>query len=187
MPQPLTIVTGLPRSGTSLLMQMLAAGGHPILTDQLRSPDEDNPRGYLEYEPVKTTKQNPAWLASAPGHAVKIIHLLLADLPPDLPADIILIRRDLREVLASQRKMLARTGKSPKLPDAQLAPIFERQLTATLGLIHSRPRWRLLELNYADILQAPPTAAAALNAFLNHTLNEQKMIQAIDPALHRNR
>lgn len=182
-----TIVTGLPRSGTSLMMQMLAAGGMPILTDALRTPDDDNPRGYLEYEPVKTLKTDSSWLRAASGKAVKMVHLLLADVPVDIPANIILMRRDIREVLTSQRKMLERSGKTPKLPDAQLAAIYDKQLAATRTLITQRPSWRLLEINYAAILRDPPTTAAEIGAFLGLVLDPEKMVQTVDPALYRNR
>src|SRR5450432_3057856 len=109
----ITVVSGLPRSGTSLMMQMLAAGGMPLLTDQIRAPDQDNPRGYFEFERVKQIKRDQAWLGSAVGKAVKIIHLLLYDLPPNRNYRVIFMRRNIEEVLISQRKMLQRTARQP--------------------------------------------------------------------------
>ena len=135
--RPVTIVSGLPRSGTSLMMQMLAAGGIPPMTDALRAADPSNPRGYLELEAVKKLKADRSWLPQARGKAVKIIHLLLADLasaPPDedgLPLEfrVVMMRRPIAEIVASQRAMLSRQGKvSAALPDAQLAKIFTEQL-----------------------------------------------------------
>src|SRR5665213_1543473 len=123
----ITIVSGLPRSGTSLMMQMLAAGGIPPLTDQQRMPDENNPRGYLEYEAVKQLRNDRSWLANARGKAVKIIHLLLSELPNDgsLTFRVFLMQRAIDEVLASQRKMLARDGKAgAALADETLARIY---------------------------------------------------------------
>lgn len=106
-----TIASGLPRSGTSLVMQMLRAGGMTLLTDRVRPPDEDNPRGYYEFEPVKQTASDPAWLKAAQGKAVKMVFRLLVDLPPDYAYRVVLMTRKLEEVLASQRVMLARSGK----------------------------------------------------------------------------
>ena len=101
----LTIVSGLPRSGTSLMMQMLQAGGLPAFTDRVRSADESNPRGYFEFEPVKRLRTDRSWLPQARGHAIKIIHLLLRELPLDgsLVYRIVFMQRPLEEVLASQR------------------------------------------------------------------------------------
>src|ERR1022692_2693155 len=93
-----TVVSGIPRSGTSLMMQMLAAGGMPVLAGELRAPDEDNPRGYFEFEPVKRTKRDPAWLREAPGKAVKVVYLLLRDLPAGYDYRVIVMRRDLNDV-----------------------------------------------------------------------------------------
>ena len=101
MDDVITIVSGLPRSGTSLMMQMLEAGGMPVLTDGIRDADEDNPRGYYELEAVKRTKDDPAWLHGAPGKVVKMIYLLLYDLPTTYNYRIIFMRRPLSEVVAS--------------------------------------------------------------------------------------
>src|SRR6266704_120595 len=127
----ITIVSGLPRSGTSLMMQMLSAGGMPILTDGVRAADEDNPRGYLEFEAVKRTKEDSTWVAGASGKAVKMVYLLLHDLPAGNEYSVILMRRDIREVIASQRAMLARLGKQgADVTDERMAAIFEEQMQA---------------------------------------------------------
>ena len=113
-----TVVSGLPRSGTSLMMQMLAAGGIPLLTDGVRTPDLDNPRGYFEFEPVKQTRQDPSWIPTAVGKAVKMVTVLLRDLPPEFDYRVILICRDLDETVASQKAMLHRlcSDMAPKKP-----------------------------------------------------------------------
>ena len=117
-----TVVSGLPRSGTSLMMQMLAAGGVELLIDQIRRADADNPRGYFELEAVKRTRQDASWLDDAAGKAVKVIHLLLRDLPDDREYRVVMMSRDLDEVLASQQAMLARSGKKgANLPPERLA------------------------------------------------------------------
>src|SRR5688572_8703668 len=107
----ITVVSGLPRSGTSLMMQMLQAGGMPVLTDGERSADESNPRGYLELEAVKRTRSDAGWIAEAVGKAVKVIHLQLRDLPSSHQYRVIFMRRDLNEVVASQQSMLDRIGR----------------------------------------------------------------------------
>ncbi len=116
----ITVVSGLPRSGTSLMMQMLVAGGLPALTDAVRSPDESNPRGYFEFEPVKRLRTDASWLEQARGRAVKIIHLLLRELPTDgrFQYRVLFLRRPLEEVIASQSAMLARAGKASAEPVA---------------------------------------------------------------------
>src|SRR4051812_48441025 len=125
----ITIVSGLPRTGTSLMMQMLAAGGIPPLTDNLRQPDESNPRGYYEFEPVKKLRSDRTWLGQARGKAVKIIHLLLRELPVDgsFRYRVLLMQRPMSEVLSSQRAMLARQGKA-SADDAMLTKIYAAQL-----------------------------------------------------------
>ena len=128
-PLPVTVVSGLPRSGTSLAMQMIHAGGIPALTDGQRTSDDSNPRGYFELERVKQLKQDKSWLDEAAGKVVKVIHLLLAELPDDRPYRVVFMQRDLREVVQSQATMLARSGR----PGGQLAPerliaVYEQQL-----------------------------------------------------------
>src|SRR5579872_1312474 len=112
-----TIVSGLPRSGTSMMLRMLAAGGLPILTDGVRTPDEDNPHGYLEWEGVKSLARDASWVASARGKGVKVIYYWLRDLPRDCRYRVIFMRRDLDEVLASQAAMLERRGVREPRPD----------------------------------------------------------------------
>src|SRR3569833_79554 len=107
----ITVVSGLPRSGTSMMMQMLAAGGMPMLTDGVRGPDPDNPRGYFAFGPVKRTPQDARWLAGAPGKAVKVVHSLLPALPGGYEYRVLFMLRDMHEVLASQDTMLRRLGR----------------------------------------------------------------------------
>src|SRR4051812_40403893 len=115
----ITIVSGLPRSGTSLMMQMLGAGGMQLLTDGQRAPDEHNSRGYFEHEAVKHSRKDLSWLNQANGKAVKVVHLLLAPLPLDRSYRVIFMLRDLQEVITSQRVMLSKQGRvSAALPDA---------------------------------------------------------------------
>jgi hypothetical protein len=185
---PVTIVSGLPRSGTSLMMQMLAAGGLPALTDHIREADEDNPHGYLEFERAKQSKQDAGWLDDAHGKAVKMVHLLLLDLPLDRQYRVIFMRRDLREVLASQRRMLERSNRAgAQLSDEALAKVFAEQVERVLHWLRGQPNFIVLEVLYSDLVAAPAEHAHQINTFLGGGLNEAAMALAVDPALYRNR
>ena len=184
----ITVVSGLPRSGTSLMMQMLAAGGLPPLTDNVRAADEDNPRGYLEFEPVKRTRQDPSWVPTAIDKCVKMVYLLLRDLPPNHNYRVILMRRDLIEVLASQDAMLRRSGKlGGNLPPDRMAALYNGQLSQITEWLARQPNFSLLEVQHRDCLYRTAETASAINTFLGGRLDEPRMIAAIDPALHRNR
>ena len=187
-PDFITIVSGLPRSGTSLMMQMLVAGGLPALTDEARPPDQSNPRGYLEFERVKRLRSDQSWVAEARGKAVKIIHLLLSELPLDGRFDyrVLLMRRSIAEVVASQRSMLTRLGK-PSASAETLAPIFQRQLASAEQLLGSHPCFRYRAINYCDLIERPLETARAINSFLEDLLNPDAMAKAVDPTLYRER
>ena len=130
----LTIVSGLPRSGTSMMMRMLDAGGIPALTDHVRAADPSNPNGYYEYEPIKKTKEDPSWLPAAIGMAVKMVHVLLLDLPLSYAYRVLFMQRDIEEVIESQNRMLERLGKnSNDLPSQSLElhlPVADRRRDA---------------------------------------------------------
>jgi len=183
------IVSGLPRSGTSVMMQMLAAGGAPVLTDGERRADVDNPRGYFELEAVKAIGRDASFLDGAGGKAVKMIHALLAQLPLDRDYRVIFMRRNLDEVLASQRKMLDRRGQAgAALSDAQLKAIYENQLQQVFRwLAEHVDRVRMLEVDYGALISDARATARGVNAFLGGALNEEAMAAAVDPSLHRNR
>jgi len=184
----ITVVSGLPRSGTSLMMQMLSAGGLPILSDGIRAPDDDNPRGYYEFEPVKKTRQDTSWLRLAAGKAVKMVHLLLRDLPPSHEYRVILLNRDLDEVLASQRTMLERSGKKgADLPPERLAAVFRQQLTQLDSWLAQQPNFRVLKVSHRECIQNPASVASAVNQFLDGGLDETAMAAVIDPELYRQR
>lgn len=188
--ESLIVVTGLPRAGTSMLMQMLAAGGMPVLSDGLREADEDNPRGYLEFEPVKKLLKDSAWLIGCRGKAVKIVAPLLAALPPGLVCRVILIERDLDEVLDSQDRMLARRNEPlSATPERRrlLKDHFARMLDRAKVMLARRPGTQFLTIKYGDVISDPYTAAEMVNGFLGGGLDVAKMAAAVDPALHRNR
>lgn len=181
-----TVVSGLPRSGTSMVMKMLEAGGMPLLSDHLRAPDEDNPRGYYELERVKGLKDDKAWMYEAMGKAVKIISLLLLEIPPDFNYRVLFIRRNLREVLASQQQMLARRGE-PHDPanDARMTMVFEKHLKHTEEWLRVQDNIQVLFLEHADLIATPDVSAARIKEFLALDLDVDRMAAVVDPSLHR--
>jgi hypothetical protein len=162
-----TIVSGLPRSGTSLMMQMLAAGGMQVLTDGRRAADQHNPRGYFELEAVKHTRTDHSWLAQAEGKAVKVVHLLLPHLPSDREYRVIFMHRNLTEVFASQRAMLQQQGRPvATLPDSKLGEIFEKQLAEVRQWLSQNPNFQVLNLRHRNVIEMPLTVAQQITAFL---------------------
>jgi hypothetical protein len=189
-----TVVSGVPRSGTSLVMQMLGAGGMPVMTDGKRAADTDNPRGYFEYEPVKRTASDSSWISEARGRAVKVIHTLLRHLPEDTELRILFVERDLGEVLQSQARMLARAGAQAESPAGSGAPdedqvlqrVFAAQIREALEHAARRPRCALLRLSHRDLIQHPSLTAGRIDGFLGGGLDTVAMAECVDPALHRN-
>jgi hypothetical protein len=188
MPPFITVVSGLPRSGTSLVMQMLSAGGMPVLTDAGRASDDDNPSGYFEFQPVKRTRSDPSWVPAAVGKAVKVIYLLLAELPNGFSYRVIFMRRDLAEVVASQRTMLHTRGElGAGLPPDELARVFERQVEKTEAWLAAQPSFTVLYLNYRDVVADPRPHAEKIRDFLDFDLNTAAMAAAVNPELYRQR
>ena len=160
----ITVVSGLPRSGTSLMMQMLVAGGRKLLVDERRQPDEDNRRGYFEFEPVKNLRQDASWLPQARGKAVKIISQLLFELPATETYRIVLMQRNINEVLASQGAMLARPGHAHSHGD--LGNAFIAHLKKLDSWLAERENISILHVNYASTIAAPLVVANQVNQFL---------------------
>ncbi len=187
-PRVITVVSGLPRSGTSLMMNMLEAGGISPLVDNARAADEDNPRGYYEFERVKKLKQDQAWLPSARGKAVKVISALLAQLPAGESYRVIFMQRNMAEILASQRRMLERRGEpADKISDAEMAALFERHLKQVTGWLAAQPNMTVMYVDYRRLIVSPQELVSAVNAFLGGWLDESKMAAAVDSTLYRNR
>lgn len=184
----ITIVSGLPRSGTSLMMQMLQAGGMHLLTDSRRAPDDHNPRGYFELEAVMHSRNDLSWLNEAGGKAVKVIHLLLPHLPVDRDYRVIFMLRELQEVIVSQRVMLTQQGRpAATLTDATLAGVFEKQLATARQWLANHPNFRVLYVNYRDVIDHPLEVAGEINLFLTGNLLVADMVAAVEPALYRQR
>jgi len=182
----ITVVSGLPRSGTSMLMQMLEAGGLPLFTDAERVADPSNPRGYYEHVRIKALARDNTWLAEAEGHVVKVIAQLLRHLPDGFDYRVVFLDRDLDEVLASQSAMLQRLGRPAAKPTV-LRPVFERQLAEAKRWLDAYPRADVLYVPHRDVIAEPAAQAARINAFLGGALDENAMAATVDPALHRQR
>jgi predicted AlkP superfamily phosphohydrolase/phosphomutase/tetratricopeptide (TPR) repeat protein len=183
------VVTGLPRSGTSMLMQMLAAGGMDVLSDGLREADEDNPRGYFEFEPVKNLVKDSTWLFEGRGRVIKIVAPLLTALPSGLPCHVILCERDLEEVLDSQERMLLRRNR-PLAATPDRRRILKGEYAHTLGrvktMLRRRPDTQLLVIQLRNVISDPLVTAERMNKFLGGGLDVAKMAAVIDSTLHRN-
>jgi hypothetical protein len=184
----ITIVSGLPRSGTSLMMQMLVAGGMTPLSDGERQADEDNPRGYLEWERIKQLPQDPGCIAEAEGKVVKVISRLLLALPAGHEYRIIFMERPLAEVLASQDQMLRRRGtyKEGASP-AAISAAFEKHLREVYAWMEGKPHVKAMRVAYHDVLGDPKGVGEKLAEFLGIELNLEAMPRQVDASLYRNR
>jgi hypothetical protein len=184
----ITIVSGLPRSGTSLLMQMLAAGGVPILSDGQRPPDVDNPRGYLEWERIKQLPKDPGCIAEAEGKAVKVISQLLLSLPPGHQYRVIFMLRPLPEIMASQDEMLRRRGTFDANEDhAGVARAFQDHLSEVHAWLNGKPQVKVMRVSYHRVLREPKETANRLAKFLQMPLDVEAMARQVDGTLYRQR
>jgi len=183
-----SVVTGVPRSGTSMMMRMLEQGGLPALTDSVRMADSDNPNGYYEFEPVKRLTQDSSWLPRAEGLAVKMVYALLHHLPLDRPYRVVLMTRDLGEVVRSQNRMLKRLGRPPrKIGDERAIEMFRAHLAETEKWLDQAPGVTWRRVDYSDLLRDPAAALAPVNELLGGTLDVAAMSAVVDPSLYRNR
>jgi hypothetical protein len=187
--KPIVVVSGLPRSGTSMMMQMLSAGGLETLTDELRPADESNPQGYYELEWVKGLEEGEDvdWLKEARGKAVKIIAFLLRYLPEDFNYKVIFMHRELDEVLASQARMLALRGETSDTDDTRMRELFERHLVGTRQMLDARPCVEVLDLSFNEIQVDAARHAGRANRFLGGRLDEVCMAAVVNPQLYRSR
>ena len=186
----ITIVSGLPRSGTSLMMQILEAGGLPILKDDLREADADNPKGYYEFERVKQVAQDQAWLQDARGKAVKMVSALLLDLPllGSYTYRVIFMRRKMEEILASQKTMLERSGKpTDAIGDEKMAALFRKHLRQVDKWMSEQPQVQVLYVSYNELMADPIQEIERISQFLGNELDAKKMASVIDRTLYRQR
>jgi hypothetical protein len=184
-----TVVSGLPRSGTSLMMQMLHAGGIPAVSDGQRVADVDNPRGYFEVEAIKKLKEDASWIGDAKGKVLKAISMLLFDLPKEHSYRVVFMLRHMDEILASQKEMLKRRGtlKDGGPSDEQMKQYFESHLEKVKGWLATQPNFKVLYCPYNEVLEKPDQYAGQLVEFLGGKLDRAAMIKAVDPSLYRNR
>jgi predicted AlkP superfamily phosphohydrolase/phosphomutase/tetratricopeptide (TPR) repeat protein len=178
------VVSGLPRSGTSMMMQMLAAAGIPPWADGERSADDSNPRGYFELSKVLQLPQNQAWLARGCGKALKIVAPLLHHLPLTPKFRVIFMTRPIETVLRSQRTMLARSGQRAA-DDASLATAYSSLLGETAAWLHSRPDVAVLPVAYDDVISNPDAAAQLVASFLGRPFNTPAAARSVDRSLRR--
>lgn len=186
---PLIVVSGLPRSGTSMLMQMLEAGGVDVVADFERAADPDNPEGYYELERVKEIDRgrDTAWLADARGRAIKIVSHYLRYLPDTNNYRVIFMHRSLDEVLASQATMLERRDADAGADDARMKELYIEHLAKAARELASRPCFDTLDLQHRATIRDPAAAAAHINRFLGGSLDEAAMATVVNPDLYRKR
>ncbi len=184
----ITIVSGLPRSGTSLMMQMLDAGGVPVLSDGERKADHDNPKGYLEFERIKQLPKNPGLIAEAEGKVVKVISELILSLPMDHEYRIVFMQRPLPEVLKSQDEMLRRRGNADSIGDnSAIEEFFQRHLIEVNKWLAGKSNVQIMRVHYHRILREPKVVAEEVAAFLTLPLDIEAMTRQVDGSLYRNR
>lgn len=182
------VVSGLPRSGTSMMMKMLAEGGLQTVTDSLRSADDDNPNGYFEFEPVKQMAEgNIRWLEEARGRVIKVISALLEHLPSKYHYKVVFMERPLQEVLASQKKMLLNRSESSTVSDEEMAEQFKEHLAAIKYWLARQPNIEVFYMDYGKMLASPEIQCKTIAQFLDIPVDVAKMQAVPNEKLYRNR
>lgn len=186
---PIIVVSGLPRSGTSMMMMTLEAGGLEAFIDNIRVADDDNPKGYYELERVKQLdKGDTGWLLEARGKVVKVISALLKHLPSDHQYKVVFMHRDMDEIMGSQKKMLINRSEDPnKASDEELTELFKKHKASVFNCLHMQPNVDLLDIHYGEFLADPQQNVQRINTFLGGHLNVERMVEVADPKLYRNR
>jgi hypothetical protein len=187
--EPVIVVSGLPRSGTSMCMKMLEAADIPIVQDGIRTADVDNPKGYFEYEKVKDLDKggDNSWISEARGKAIKIISFLLPNLVAENNYKIIFMRRDIDEILASQNKMLDHRSEENVVEDERMKKVYSDHLVKVFSMLKYRDEMDFIEIKYNDVLKDPRPEAERINRFLGGKYSVDKMMTVVDPSLYRNR
>lgn len=185
----ITVVSGLPRSGTSMMMKMLEVGGIPPMTDNIRTADDDNPKGYYEYERVKKMPEGDvAWVKDAQGKVVKVIAALLEYLPEDYIYKVLFMRRSMDEILASQKQMLIRSGKpTDEISDEKLAELYGKHVAKVENWMSQQSNLKVLDVDYNDLMQNPDPYPEKIQQFLGLEMDVEQMSRVVDPALYRQR
>lgn len=185
-PATVTIVSGLPRSGTSMMMKILEAGGLEIFSDNQRLADEDNPKGYYELEQVKALKDgDTTWVKEASGKVVKVISSLLEYLPAGYKYKIVFMRREIAEILASQRQMLLRRGEASNVDDRKMAEIFQEHLKRVRVWLANQPHMDVLYVDYNALMADPTPEVKKVASFLSLNEKLEAMLAVPDQKLYR--
>lgn len=188
MDNVITIVSGLPRSGTSMMMKILEVGGMETITDGIRKANEDNPHGYYEYEMVKRIKVDTTWVRKTRGKVFKMISQLLFELPSNEKYKIIFMQRRMNEILASQRKMLVHMGNSDdSVSDEKMGKFLNKHLSKIMKWMADRKYISVLYIDYNDLIINPNEQIKKLSLFLNDKVNVERAVKVIDKSLYRNR
>ena len=184
----ITIVSGLPRSGTSMMMRMLEAGGMEVLTDNIRKADIDNPKGYYEFERVKKIKEDSSWLECAKSKTFKMVSMLLYELPKDKNYKVVFMKRNIEEVLTSQRRMLERQ-KSVEVDVnyEKMGRLYAKHLRHLVPWLEAQENIEVIYISYNNLIENPLENLANLNEFLGNKLDFGKMARVVDKSLYRNR
>jgi hypothetical protein len=188
----ITIVSGLPRSGTSLMMQMLEAGGMAVLSDGERKADTDNPKGYLEWERIKQLPKDHSVIAEAEGKVVKVISQLVLSLPAGHEYRIVFMQRPLPEVLKSQDEMLRRRGNADSVASSSaetyaIEEAFQKHLLEMNKWVEGKENMQMMKVHYHRVLREPRPVAEQVTAFLQGPLDIDAMVKQVDGSLYRNR
>ena len=186
--RPIIVVSGLPRSGTSMMMKMLAEGGLAAVTDSIRNADEDNPNGYFEFEPVKKLAEGQSgWLTDAEGKTVKVVSALLEHLPPQHHYKVIFMEREIKEILASQQKMLSRRNELSRASDADMEAQFRQHLAASKYWLARQPNMEVLYMDYNRLMADPADPCQAVADFIGVPVDVTRMLGVPNERLYRNR
>lgn len=180
----IVVVSGLPRSGTSLMMQMLQSGGIEVLTDSNRKADVSNPKGYLEYKPVMALHKDNSWLNIAQNKSIKIVAPLLKFLDPKYRYKVIFMTRDLSEVVKSQQKMI---GKDIDTLPVKLFEAYKRQLQQVETWKEKEPSVEFIYIDYKDAIYNTERTVKKVASFVGKQLNTEAMQSCVDKNLHRNK
>lgn len=185
MKQPIIITSGLPRSGTSMMMKMLQAGGLDLLTDEIRAADEDNPKGYYEYEKVKNLHKDSSWIYQAEGKVLKVISMQLFHLPPVYQYNVVFMERKLEEIIQSQNAMIKRRQQKPAADDSTIHELFTKHLACVTAWLDQQKNISTCKISFNKMLTAPEEEIERLIDFFGGQLDHDSMFQVIDKSLYR--
>ncbi len=181
----ITVVSGLPRSGTSMMMKMLQAGGLDLLADDLRAADEDNPKGYFEDDRVKRLHKDSSWIQEAQGKVIKVISLQLFHLPAQYQYRVVFMERKLEEIIKSQNEMLNRRNQKAAADDQTTLSLYEKHLVKVRSWLEKQNNFSFCRISFNRMLADSRQEISHLVDFLDQQLAQDRMIRVVEPALYR--